>query len=110
MSLRRGFQKCENAALGQKMPLLEENGWHAPIPFTVKARDGVTDLNQLKARLRCLMGACGGKTCTKEILRIFRALGIEAPAENDPPGYCGATSTTRLATRSRKARSWLITT
>ncbi len=30
--------------------LLQENGWHAPIPFTVKARDGVTDLYGLMYR------------------------------------------------------------
>jgi NADPH-dependent 2,4-dienoyl-CoA reductase/sulfur reductase-like enzyme/Fe-S-cluster-containing hydrogenase component 2 len=45
-------------------------------------RDGVEDLNQLKARLRCLMGACGGKTCTDEIVRIFRRLGVRDPSEN----------------------------
>ena len=37
---------------------------------------GYRDLNQLKAALRTGMGACGGKTCTELIQRLFREEGI----------------------------------
>jgi len=39
-------------------------------------RQGVRDMNQLKALVRAGMGGCGGKTCTDLILRIFREEGI----------------------------------
>jgi NADPH-dependent 2,4-dienoyl-CoA reductase/sulfur reductase-like enzyme/Fe-S-cluster-containing hydrogenase component 2/bacterioferritin-associated ferredoxin len=39
-------------------------------------RSGVRDMNQLKATIRTGMGACGGKTCTELILRIFREEGV----------------------------------
>ena len=39
-------------------------------------RQGVTDINQLKALTRVQMGACGGKTCTAMINRIFREEGV----------------------------------
>jgi len=39
-------------------------------------RRGVRDMNQLKASVRSGMGACGGKTCTEQILRLFRAEGV----------------------------------
>ena len=43
----------------------------------VKAiRDGVRDLNQLKALLRTGLGGCNGKTCTDLILRIYREEGV----------------------------------
>ncbi|WP_457557015.1 FAD-dependent oxidoreductase [Candidatus Harpocratesius sp.] len=40
-------------------------------------RKGITDMNQLKAITRAGMGACGGKTCTSLIERLFREEGIE---------------------------------
>ena len=40
-------------------------------------RAGVRDFNQLKATIRTGMGACGGKTCTELIYRIFREEGID---------------------------------
>ena len=39
-------------------------------------RQGVIDINQLKALTHVQMGACGGKTCTVLINRIFREEGI----------------------------------
>ncbi|RLI63939.1 MAG: sulfurtransferase [Promethearchaeia archaeon] len=39
-------------------------------------RAGVTDMNQLKAITRAGMGACGGKTCTSLIERLFRDEGL----------------------------------
>ena len=39
-------------------------------------RDGVRDMNQLKAVVRPGMGGCGGKTCTELILRIYREEGV----------------------------------
>jgi sarcosine oxidase subunit alpha len=40
-------------------------------------RAGVRDMNVLKATIRTGMGACGGKTCTELILRLYRELGVE---------------------------------
>jgi len=40
-------------------------------------RYGVHDFNELKALTKAGMGACGGKTCTSLINRIFREEGIE---------------------------------
>ena len=39
-------------------------------------RYGVRDFNELKALTKAGMGACGGKTCTSLITRIFREEGI----------------------------------
>lgn len=43
-------------------------------------RQGVRDLNAIKAATRVGMGACGGKTCRNLILRLFREEGVP-PAE-----------------------------
>ena len=40
-------------------------------------RAGVRDMNQFKATIRAGMGACGAKTCTELIYRIFREEGID---------------------------------
>ena len=40
-------------------------------------RYGVRDFNELKALTKAGMGACGGKTCTSLINRIFREEGIQ---------------------------------
>jgi NAD(P)H-nitrite reductase large subunit len=40
-------------------------------------RQGVRDFRQLKATVRCGMGACGGKTCRELIYRIFREEGVD---------------------------------
>jgi len=40
-------------------------------------REGVRDLNQLKAVTRAGMGACGAKTCRLMIWRIFQEEGID---------------------------------
>jgi thioredoxin reductase/Fe-S-cluster-containing hydrogenase component 2/bacterioferritin-associated ferredoxin len=47
-------------------------------------RSGVRDMNHIKAVTRAGMGACGGKTCTSLIKRLFRGEGIalEAVKEN----------------------------
>jgi len=47
-------------------------------------RKGVHDFNELKALTKAGMGACGGKTCTPLINRIFREEGIKQ--ENINPG------------------------
>ncbi|MBN1260350.1 MAG: FAD-dependent oxidoreductase [Anaerolineae bacterium] len=39
-------------------------------------RKGYRDINEIKAVTRAGMGACGGKTCTALILRLFRQEGI----------------------------------
>ncbi|HDR15214.1 MAG TPA: FAD-dependent oxidoreductase [Desulfobacteraceae bacterium] len=39
-------------------------------------RDGVSDMNELKALTRVCMGACGGKTCESLIMQIFRQEGV----------------------------------
>jgi NAD(P)H-nitrite reductase large subunit len=43
-------------------------------------RAGVRDMNQLKAVARSGMGGCGGKTCTEQVLRIYREEGVD-PSE-----------------------------
>ena len=40
-------------------------------------KNGIRDMNQLKAVTKAGMGACGGKTCAKLIERIFREEGIK---------------------------------
>jgi len=40
-------------------------------------KTGTKDANAVKAALRIGMGACGGKTCTELLMRIFRELGID---------------------------------
>lgn len=40
-------------------------------------RDGVRDINQLKARTRAAMGACGSKTCRPMIWRMFQEEGVD---------------------------------
>ena len=39
-------------------------------------RAGVRDMNVLKSTVRTGMGACGGKTCTELILRLYREAGV----------------------------------
>ncbi|MFO8091122.1 MAG: FAD-dependent oxidoreductase [Desulfatiglandaceae bacterium] len=39
-------------------------------------REGVRDMNELKALTRVCMGACGGKTCESLIMQIFRQEGV----------------------------------
>jgi sarcosine oxidase subunit alpha len=45
--------------------------------IVAQIRAGVRDMNQLKAVARPSMGGCGGKTCTEQVLRLFRAEGID---------------------------------
>jgi len=40
-------------------------------------RSGVRDMNHIKAVTRAGMGACGGKTCTTLIKRVFREEGLD---------------------------------
>lgn len=40
-------------------------------------QDGLRDMNQLKALMRCGMGACGGKTCQQLIYKLFREEGVD---------------------------------
>ena len=40
-------------------------------------RAGVRDMNILKATIRTGMGACGGKTCTDLILRLYSEEGVD---------------------------------
>jgi NAD(P)H-nitrite reductase large subunit len=49
-----------------------------------RIREGYRDINELKAVTRAGMGACGGKTCTHLIHRIFREMGI--PSEEVTEG------------------------
>ncbi len=45
--------------------------------IVAEIRQGVRDINQLKALVRVSMGGCGGKTCTELVARIFREEGID---------------------------------
>ena len=53
--------RCERVAAGEIRTLI---------------RSGVRDMNHIKAATRAGMGACGGKTCTELIKRLFREEGI----------------------------------
>ncbi len=46
-------------------------------------REGITDINQLKAVTRVGMGACGSKTCRPMIWRIFQEEGIDLGTVTD---------------------------
>jgi len=46
-------------------------------------RDGIRDMNQLKALTRAGMGACGSKTCRPMIWRIFQEEGIDLELVTD---------------------------
>jgi len=46
-------------------------------------REGVRDINQLKATTRAGMGACGAKTCRPMIWRIFQEEGVELDQVTD---------------------------
>ena len=39
-------------------------------------RKGITDANELKAKSKVGMGACGAKTCSKLIEKLFREEGV----------------------------------
>jgi len=54
--------RCERVSAGEIRKLIQS---------------GYRDMNEIKAVTRAGMGACGGKTCTSLILRIFREEGIE---------------------------------
>ncbi|MDY6873142.1 MAG: (2Fe-2S)-binding protein, partial [Chloroflexota bacterium] len=47
-------------------------------------RNGVRDINQIKAVTRATMGACGGKTCLSLIEKIFREEGIPLKDVTEP--------------------------
>ena len=47
-------------------------------------RQGYRDMNAIKAITRAGMGACGGKTCTSLIERIFREEGVPLPEVEGP--------------------------
>lgn len=47
-------------------------------------REGVRDINQLKAVTKVTMGSCGGKTCLQLIKKIFREEGIELDVITEP--------------------------
>jgi len=47
-------------------------------------RDGVRDINQLKAATKVTMGACGGKTCLNLIKKLFREEGVSPSEVTDP--------------------------
>ncbi len=45
--------------------------------IVAQIRAGVRDMNQLKAVARPSMGGCGGKTCTEQVLRLYRQEGVD---------------------------------
>ncbi len=48
-------------------------------------REGVRDINQIKAATKATMGSCGGKTCLSLIKKIFREEGVPLEDVTDPP-------------------------
>jgi Fe-S-cluster-containing hydrogenase component 2/bacterioferritin-associated ferredoxin len=57
--------RCERVTAGEIVELI---------------RAGVRDINYIKAVTRAGMGACGGKTCTNLIKRLFREEGVQLDA------------------------------
>lgn len=51
----------------------------------VLIRNGVRDINQIKAATKATMGACGGKTCLSLIKKIFHEEGFSLETVTDPP-------------------------
>ena len=47
-------------------------------------REGVRDINQLKAATKATMGACGGKTCLSLIKKLFREEGVPLEEVTEP--------------------------
>jgi len=47
-------------------------------------RNGVRDINQIKAATKATMGSCGGKTCLSLIKKIFREEGVSLEEVTDP--------------------------
>jgi NADPH-dependent 2,4-dienoyl-CoA reductase/sulfur reductase-like enzyme/Fe-S-cluster-containing hydrogenase component 2/bacterioferritin-associated ferredoxin len=47
-------------------------------------REGIRDINQIKAVTKATMGACGGKTCLQLIKKVFREEGILIEDVTDP--------------------------
>jgi NAD(P)H-nitrite reductase large subunit len=47
-------------------------------------RNGVRDINQIKAATKATMGSCGGKTCLSLIKKIFREEGVLLADVTDP--------------------------
>jgi NADPH-dependent 2,4-dienoyl-CoA reductase/sulfur reductase-like enzyme/Pyruvate/2-oxoacid:ferredoxin oxidoreductase delta subunit/bacterioferritin-associated ferredoxin len=47
-------------------------------------RDGVRDINQIKAETKATMGSCGGKTCLQLIKKIFREEGVPVDEVTEP--------------------------
>lgn len=47
-------------------------------------RDGVRDINQIKAMTKATMGACGGKTCLSLIKKIFQEEGVPLATVTEP--------------------------
>ena len=71
-------------------------------------RNGVRDMNLIKATTRAGMGTCGGKTCTELIKRIFAEEGVPL-SEVTPPTNRPFSSETKLGdfageTRRRRKR------
>jgi len=60
--------RCERVTAGEIRALIQS---------------GVRDMNHIKAATRAGMGACGGKTCTTLIRRLFREEGIPLSAVKD---------------------------
>ncbi len=47
-------------------------------------RQGVRDINQIKAATKATMGSCGGKTCLSLIKKLFREEGVPLHEVTDP--------------------------
>lgn len=62
--------RCERVTAGQIRKLI---------------RDGVRDINEIKAVTRTSMGSCGAKTCTPLIHRLFREEGVPDAEVVDQP-------------------------
>lgn len=62
--------RCERVTAGQIRQLI---------------REGVRDINQIKAKTKVSMGACGGKTCLNMVKRLFQSEGVNLNEITETP-------------------------
>jgi sarcosine oxidase subunit alpha len=70
-------QKVEVSLEEEKDPMVCRCERVSRSEIVAAIRAGVRDMNQLKAVARSGMGGCGGKTCTDQIIRIYRQEGVD---------------------------------
>jgi sarcosine oxidase, subunit alpha len=77
-----GINKAQNPERAVSLPVVDDDAIVCRCERVTAGRirelirQGVRDMNELKALTRVCMGACGGKTCESLIMQIFRQEGV----------------------------------